>query len=105
MKNEIIHSLFTWNNLIKARFRVVKLKEEVESFVPFEDEYISPWYEKYAEFMDAHFKEVLALDLKYDLADYDNVPSMEFQVQIVDKNNKESEWVYFSDPVDDFYNI
>ena len=55
--------------------------------------------------MDAHFKEVLALDLKYDLADYDNVPSMEFQVQIVDKNNKESEWVYFSDPVDDFYNI
>jgi len=94
-----------WKDIIKARFRVVKLQEIEEKNIHFEDEYVSPWFEKYADFMEAQYQEVLALNSKYDLNDYDNVPDMEFQVQIIDKNNNLMEWQYFSDPIDDFYNI
>ena len=36
---------------------------------------------------------------KYDLTDYDNIPTLEFQILV------KGEWKYYSSVVEDFYNL
>lgn len=88
------------------QFRVVLLddydnviKVEMESPV-FEDGY--RWSK---DFCDALFDELLELNAKYNLVDYDNVPPMEFQRRESKKNGEWEKWRYLSDPIEDYYNL
>jgi hypothetical protein len=56
------------------------------------------------EFSDAQYKELLELDDMFHLADYDNVPDIEFQRREA-LNGVWGEWKYYSDPVDDYFNL
>lgn len=57
------------------------------------------------DFSEATYNELLDLDSEYNLNDYDNVPFMEFQRRVADKNGNWGEWKYLSDPVIDWHNI
>lgn len=52
------------------------------------------------EFSDDHYKVMMEFDNVFNYVDYDNVPPLEFQARRKGKD----EWLYLSDPVDDFFN-
>ena len=56
-------------------------------------------------FGDAVYRELLELNRKYNLTDYENAPPMEFQRRVTDKNGGWGEWKYMSDPIVDYYNL
>lgn len=60
------------------------------------------WWD--SDFSDAQYKELLELDNMFNLVDYDNVPSMEFQRRKA-LNGVWGEWKYYSDPVEDYFNL
>ena len=61
------------------------------------------WWDK--DFSDAQYEELLQLNGEYNLVDYDNVPYMEFQRRESDKKGNWGPWKYYSDPVEDYYNL
>ena len=88
------------------QFRVVILDEDDNVIsVEYESELFqsNDRWDKY--FCDAHYKELMELNAKYDLCDYENVPYMEFQRRTTDKNHQWSDWVYLSNPIEDYYNL
>ena len=52
-------------------------------------------------FTEAWYKTLWEYNDIYDFIDYNNVPPMEFQIREEGKD----EWDYYSDPIDDFYNL
>lgn len=60
------------------------------------------WWD--SDFSDAQYKELLKLDSMFNLVDYDNVPSMEFQRREA-LNGVWGELKYYSDPVEDYFNL
>ena len=56
------------------------------------------------DFNDAQYKELLELDDMFNLVDYDNVPSIEFQRREA-LNGVWGEWRFLSDPVEDYFNL
>lgn len=60
------------------------------------------WWD--SDFSDAQYKELLELDDMFNLVDYDNVPSIEFQRREA-LNGVWGEWVFLSDPIEDYFNL
>lgn len=56
------------------------------------------------DFSDAQYKELLELDDMFHLVDYDNVPDIEFQRREA-LNGVWGEWKYYSDPIEDYFNL
>ena len=87
------------------QFRVI-LKDDNDNFesVIMESEVFpgNNWWD--SDFSDAQYKELLELDDMFNLVDYDNVPSMEFQRRVA-LNGVWEEWKYYSDPVEDYFNL
>lgn len=88
------------------QFRLVLL-DEYDHVI--EVEYESPVFDgddKFdKEFSDAKYEHLLKLDREYNLLDYDRVPAMEYQRRFTDYKGKWGEWKYYSDPVEDYYNL
>ena len=81
-----------------VKFRYVLLDEEDNLIEVFHEtqEYSDRWDRQWSE---DEYRMLLELDEKYNLTDYDNVPNIEIQIF------KDGEWRFYSDPVDDWYNL
>ena len=88
------------------QFRVVILDEEdnIKS-VEYESVIFQSGNKWDKAFSDAQYKELLELNSKYDLCDFENVPYMEFQRRETNKNGEWGEWKYLSNPIEDYYNL
>lgn len=56
------------------------------------------------DFGEAKFNELMELDDMFHLVDYDNVPDIEFQRREA-LNGVWGEWMFLSDPVEDYFNL
>lgn len=56
------------------------------------------------DFYQAQFNHLLKANGKYNFADYDNVPIMEYQRRVTNKNGIWGEWKFLSDPIVDYMN-
>ena len=52
------------------------------------------------EFQEDNYKCLLDFNIKFDFIYYDKCPLLEFQITTDDKN-----WVFLSDPIDDYFNL
>lgn len=81
-----------------VKFRYVLLDEKDNLIEVFHEtqEYSDRWD---GQWMKDEHRMLLELNEKYNLYDYDNVPNIEIQIF------KDGEWRFYSDPVDDWFNL
>ena len=88
------------------QFRVVILDDENNVVcVEHESAMFDSDDERNTLFEKAKNDELYELNRKYNLSDWDNVPPMEYQRRVTDKNGDWGEWRYTGDPLDDWFNI
>ncbi len=54
---------------------------------------------------DLMFDHLLRDNGKYSFVDYDNVPPMEYQYRVGKNKDNMSEWKFWSDPIEDYFNL
>lgn len=82
--------------MVKFRYVLLDEKDNLIEVLHETQEYSDRWDRQWSE---DEYRMLLELDEKYNLTDYDNVPNIEIQIF------KDGEWRFYSDPVNDWYNL